>query len=231
MRYRLATEDIEPNHWVIWMLDLPGCFSSAQTEAEAVAHAPERIQGYWTWLSEHDPTLPRPEMTPPAEIEVVESFRSFASEEDPDYLVNAFFDDDRRPVTYWEAEVALRLLKWTRDDLLKVIRPLGSEQLNQSLPDELRGSIGGVVKHIAGAENWYLDQLGLGLGQSQLPKDPLEMLHTVRTNTHAQLLKLIGDERVTQDRDELWSGRKVIRRTLWHERDHVGHIAQLLLQL
>ena len=231
MRYRLATEDIEPNHWVIWMLDLPGCFSSAQTEAEAVAHVPERIQGYWTWLSEHDPRLPRPEMALPAEIEVVESFRSFPSEEDPDYLVNAFFDDDRRPVTYWEAEVALRLLKWTRDDLLKVIRPLGSEQLNQSLPDELRGPIGGVVKHIAGAENWYFDQLGLGLGQSQLPKDPLEMLHTVRTNTHAQLLKLIGDERVTQDRDELWSGRKVIRRTLWHERDHVGHIAQLLLQL
>ncbi len=27
---------------------------------------------------------------------------------------------------------------------------------------------------------------------------------------------------------ELWSPRKVLRRTLWHERDHTGHIRKLI---
>ena len=36
------------------------------------------------------------------------------------------------------------------------------------------------------------------------------------------------DVRITEDRDELWSSRKVLRRALWHERDHTQHIRQLL---
>ena len=56
MRYRLGMEDIEPDHYVAWALDLPGCFSSARSEADAVAHAPERIAGYYAWLAGHDGT-------------------------------------------------------------------------------------------------------------------------------------------------------------------------------
>lgn len=35
MRIRLAVEDIEPNHWVAWALDLPACYSSTATASAA----------------------------------------------------------------------------------------------------------------------------------------------------------------------------------------------------
>jgi uncharacterized damage-inducible protein DinB/predicted RNase H-like HicB family nuclease len=231
MRYRIATEDIEPNHWVAWILDLPACFSSAQTQADAVALVPERISAYYSWLLSHDSSLSVITEPIQVEVEIVETFHSFPSMQDPEYVVNAFFEDDRRVPNYWDVELALRLLQWTRRDLLAVLQSVTQEQLSEPIPGQVSGSIAGIIKHIAGAENWYFGQLDLALDRAQLPNDPLDMLKAVRANTRAQLVKLIGNERITQNCGEFWSARKVIRRTLWHERDHTQHIAHLLAYL
>ncbi len=227
MQYRLAVEDIEPNHWVAWVLDLPACYSSGRTEAEAVARAPVRIAEYYTWLSKHNKSLPL--VNEPIEVQGIEIFHAFASSRDPEFIVNAFFENDRRPLTYWDVAVALDLLLWTRQDLTQVLQPIVPERLNQPFADG-QGSIADILLHIAGAERWYLDCVGMGIAREQLPSDPLDRLDAVRASTRLQLIKLIGDERITEDYDELWSGRKVIRRALWHERDHTQHIVQLLAQ-
>lgn len=226
MRIRLAVEDMEPNHWIAWALDHPACFSSATTAADAVAMAPRKIAAYFSWLTNHDSSLPI--IKEPIETEVVETFNSFFCSADPEYIVNAFFEDDRRPLGYWDIEITLRHLIWTRQDLLGLIRSIPQDQLTKAIPGEVRGSINGILKHVAGAENWYFEQLDLGLERTQLPADPLEMLAVVRANTRARLIKLLGDERVTKDCDELWSARKVVRRTLWHERDHTQQIVRWL---
>lgn len=229
MRIRLAVEDIELNHWLAWALDLPACFSSAITAADAVAHAPQKIAEHFSWLLNHDGLLLI--VNEPIEVEVVETFHSFASNEDPDYVVNAFFEDDRRPLGYWDIEIALRLLDWTRQDLLDVIQSTTQDQLTKAISGEVRGSITGILNHVAIAENWYFDQLGCGLEQQQLPSNPMEKLVIVRANTRAQLVKLNGYEQLTKNCDELWSARKIVRRTLWHERDHTQQITQLLAGL
>jgi uncharacterized damage-inducible protein DinB len=228
MRIRLVVEDMEPNHWIAWAVDLPGCFSSATTAQSAIAKAPQKIIEHFSWLSKHDNSLLVVNDTDTIETEVVETFQSFPSSEDPDYIVNAFFESDRQPLGYWDFEIALRLLTWTRQDLLDVLHSVSQDSLNKPIPDEVRGSIAGIIAHVAVAENWYLDQLGYGLAQADLPKDPLEKLERVRSNTREQLAKLIGDDRITKNSDELWSARKVLRRTLWHEQDHTQHIVRLL---
>jgi hypothetical protein len=224
MRIRLAVEDIEPRHWIAWVLDLPACYSSAGTMVDAIAHAPQKIAEYFSWVLKHDNSYPV--VIEPIEVQIVETFQSRISREDPEYIVNAFFEDDRRPLGYWEVEIALRLLDWTRQDLLKVLQLIPPEQLTQAIPGEARGSIAGILNHIAGAENWYFGQLGLGMGF--LHDDPMEKIDAVRGNTRKQLVKLVGDEQMIQNCGELWSGRKIVRRTLWHERDHTQHILQLL---
>jgi predicted RNase H-like HicB family nuclease/uncharacterized damage-inducible protein DinB len=226
MFYQLAVEDIEPNHWLAWVLELPGCFSSASTEVEAVARAPEAIAAYFAWLSGHDPTLPA--MLEPVEVKVVERFRAFPSSEEPDYLVNAFFEDDRRPLTYWEVAGVLRLLTWTRQELLQLVGAAEQEALANPLAALEGRSITDLLNHIAGAENWYFSRLGLGLPRPQLPEPPLERLELVRANTRTRLAALIGDEQITEKVGERWSTRKVLRRTLWHEQDHTRQIRQLL---
>jgi hypothetical protein len=226
MRYRLAVEDIEPQHWIAWMLDLPACFSSAQTEGEAQRCAPDRIIEYYIWLSAHDPFLIVP--NEPIDLEIVETFHSFPSGEDPEYLVNAFFEDDRRPLTASEVEAALRLFDWTRKDLKGVLDSASPDRLLKTIDNEIHKSILGIVGHIARAENWYLDQLDLGLEPSEIPEDVLMKLDAVRSNTLSQLVNLIDVETITENCGERWSPRKVVRRALWHERDHTQHITKLL---
>ena len=229
MRIYLAVEDMEPNHWIAWAINLPACFSSATTVIDAVAHAPQKITEYFSWLLAHNNLLPA--INEPIEVEVIETFHSFASSDDPEYIVNAFFDDDRRPLGYWDVEIALQLLNWTHQDLLSVIQSITQEKLTKAISGEVRGSITGILNHVAIAENWYFEQLSCGLERAKLPDDPLEMIAIVRANTEEQLVKLIGDEQITKNCDEVWSARKIMRRTLWHERDHVQQIAQLLRSL
>jgi len=128
MRIHLAIEDMEPNHWIAWALNLPACFSSATTATDAVSLAPQKITEYFSWLLRHNNSL-LPVVKESIEVEVVETFQSFASSEDPEYIVNAFFDDDRRPLGYWDVEIGLNLLSWTRQDLLGAIQPITQEQL------------------------------------------------------------------------------------------------------
>jgi hypothetical protein len=229
MRYRVAVEDIEPGHYVCWVLDLPGCFSSAASQKEAVAGAPSSIADYYAWTRERDPALPR--VTKPFEVDLVEVFEAHPCAGDPDYLVNAFFQDDRRPLSYWEVAVGLELLRWTRDDLLRVVGSLSTEELQRAVPGEDRRSIAGVLEHLAGAENWYLSQLDLAVERSSLPEGVLGKLVAVRANTRGQLVKLIGEGRITESCGERWSARKILRRTVWHERDHTEHIAKLVTRL
>jgi uncharacterized damage-inducible protein DinB len=224
MLIRLAVEDMEPNHWIAWALDLPACYSSAGTMADAITHAPMKIREYFLWVSKYDNSCPV--VSESFEAKIVETFHSWASREDPEYIVNAFFEDDRRPLGFWEVEIALRLLEWTRQDLLGILHSISKELLTKTIPGEARVSVAGILNHVAIAENWYFGQLGLGKGD--LPSDPFDKIEVVRCNTREQLVKLVGDERMIQNCDELWSGRKIVRRTLWHERDHTQHILKLL---
>jgi len=225
MRYRMAIEDIEPKHWVAWIVDLPGCYSSAQTMAEAIAQAPTCIARYFAWIAGHDNSLPIP--PEPIEVEVVETFQSFPSTQDLQYIVNAFFAEDKRPLGYWDVVIASRLLDWSHEALFQVVQSIDERRLNQPIAGEVRGSIAGILAHIASAENWYLGMLDLALDRTLLPERPLDRIARVRRNTKAQLWKLVGETRITENNDELWSARKIIRRTLWHTRDHTQHIARL----
>ncbi len=226
MSYRAASEDIEPDHYVVWLLDLPGCFSSAPTFEQAITHAPDRIAAYFAWLFDHDSNLPV--VSGPFKVELTETFQAHRSDEDPDYLVNAFFEDDKRPLRYWDVEAAIRLLTWSHQDLHKLSGTLSQEGLYQIFSGEVHRTIAGILEHIAAAENWYLSQLELALDWSSLSDDPLMKLEAVRTHTQAQMSKLIDFERTTIHCGEKWSARKVLRRTLWHERDHIRHIEKLI---
>ena len=223
MQYQLGVEDIEQGHWVAWVLDLPGCFSSANTQEEATAQTPTRIAEYFDWLKTNGRASPL--ATEPIEMKVPEVFLSFPSQDN--YSVNAFFQDDRRPLNYDEVEYYLWLLDCTRRDLLAVVHQIPRERLSQPVTGEVQGSIEGILNHIAGAENWYLDRLSLALPNEDMLDEPLARLERVRAHTRTRLLKLADDARVIELVGEQWSVRKVMRRALWHERDHTKHIAQL----
>jgi len=227
MSHRTALEDIEANHFVCWMLDLPGCYSAGRNRETVIALAPSRITDYYTWIHKHNSTSPV--VDGPFRIELVEEFSAHASEEAPEYLVNAFFEDDRRPLSSEDVEIGLQLLGWTREDLLKILGGLTPEQLNNPIESEIRGSILGILEHVCGAENWYFSQFRMDVDWSILPNNIEGKLTAIRTNTRAQLSNLIGESQIAASYGERWSARKILRRTLWHERAHTEQIAQQLV--
>jgi len=226
MLFRLAIEDMEPNHWVAYALDLPGCFSSARSLLEAIDQAPESIAQYIEWLKKY--TTISFDTKLPIEVELVEQFQSYESGETTGYIVNALFEDDKRPLGIWDIEVAMGLMEWSRNELLDLLQRVKIEQLAEEVEGEKFGSVMGILKHIAIAENWYYDRMGLGLERKQFPAEVFEMLAVVRENAKQQLVKLIGEKRIVRESGEEWSGRKIVRRMLWHECDHTRHIGQIL---
>jgi len=55
MKIELGVEDIEPNHWIAYAFDWPGCFSSAPTLEGAVAQAPARLIEHNGWQRKNCP--------------------------------------------------------------------------------------------------------------------------------------------------------------------------------
>ncbi|MEX2161450.1 MAG: DinB family protein [Anaerolineales bacterium] len=211
--YHLGVEDIEPNHYVAYVLELPGCFGNGKTSDAAIASARERL-------------AVRLDRGGPPQVEVAEVFNSWSSSDD--YIVNAFFEADRRPLTAAEIKGALKLLNESRRALLQVVARVPQDAFDRDDERAARGSITGTLLHIANAEAWYLDRLDLAPAWEQLPADPLARLESVRAHTLATLPALAGDARITELQGEHWSARKVLRRTLWHEADHTNQIAVLI---
>jgi len=223
MRYRLGVEDIEPGHWVAWALELPGCFSPGSTRTEAIANAGASIAAYEHWLAMHEGRDPVD--NPYMDIHVAEICQSIQTA--PDYTANAFFEDDRRALSKEDIQRVLKLLEFTRADLMAAVDKISKERRAAPIPGEADESIDGILNHVGASEWWYLDRLELAFPRAELPDDPVERLKKTRGCLRAKLPDMAGVGLITTRQGETWSARKVARRALWHEKDHTQHIVKL----
>jgi uncharacterized damage-inducible protein DinB len=227
MVYRVGINDIEPNHWVAWVFNLHGCFSKARTHDEALAGVPQVIKEYFRWLKgHHHPSSPQEEIT---DVILAEDIKSVTMNDN--YIANAFFDDDKRMLTVEDIDEIRQLLVYTRKDLSGVIERITPEQLDQRIEGEVQLTIRGILNHIATAERWYFDKIGLGFERTQFPEDILQKLEFARKHTISVISKLEGMTEIFEKSGEKWSARKVLRRTLWHEIAHTRQIKKYLLRI
>ena len=223
MPYIVCAEEME-GRWIAHAPDLPGCFASHESRETAISAMSKAVEDYQTWCQDH--ALRVSGLSGP--MTVTEVIRAWNYEED--YEVNAFFASDRPPLVEEELPELQKLLEATRADLETVLEGLDHDDLAREFTGE-RWSILGVLGHIANAEQWYFDRLGLGQPTGDIRADPLERVVSVRDHTLATLPMLVGRTGVVALSGEIWSARKVMRRTLWHERDHTDHIRKLRQRL
>jgi len=220
--YHLNLEEME-GRWIAFVAELPGCFASDADQTVALAKAPYAVADYWGWLRAHGEAVP----DEPIQTRVDEVHRAWNSE--PDYEVNAFFAADRPPLIPDEIARALRLQEWSHADLLASVAGLSPDDLAREI--EEGWSIRRILQHVGGAEWWYLDRLGLAFPQAEVSEDAFVRLEKVRAHFRRVLPSLAGDARLAEPDHELWSPRKMLRRALWHERDHTDHILQFRRRL
>lgn len=232
MRIKIGLENNYEGRSLAWMLDYPGCFAYGKEGGEAILRAPQALLRYKEWVDSHAPDSWMKDLGD-FDIHLEESFEVFTINRDFDlagegYEVNAWFRHDWKPLTAEDIQRGLRVLTWSREDLLELVAGLAPSQMNCEFEGE-RWSIAGILAHVANAEHWYLDRLGLaGTSRQELPEDVFERLGSVRQRLAIVLPTLEGSTTVLGVRGEFWSPRKLLRRAAWHEIDHIEHIFKLM---
>jgi len=232
MQIRIGLENNVEGRSLAWVLDYPGCFEYGADEAEALIRLPRAMIEYEKWIKDHtsEPWVDFTNM----DMRVVERFETFRMGEDyqpapagEGYEINAWFLDDWHPLTDEEIDHALDIFKWQREELLAGLTTLDPEILEKEYPGQ-RWSILGIAKHIANAELWYLSRLDLtSLAYKDLKPEPKARLKQTSEQIMQIFPKFTGEVRVEGIEGEFWSFRKIVRRTLWHQRDHIEHIKEL----
>jgi hypothetical protein len=113
------------------------------------------------------------------------------------YMVESFFLHDWKPLVPHEIERGLKLLAWSRAELLSLVQELSDEKLSQTYLDE-RWPIRGILKHIGSAEWWYQERIGYPCPENEagVPSEAFERLEIVRDHFTILLPKLDGVHKV-----------------------------------
>jgi hypothetical protein len=128
----------------------------------------------------------------------------------------------------------IRLMAYSRDDLLSLVSNLDRQTLNWKPPNEPR-TIRNCMKHIAYVEPWYITRLNMKVSWT-FPRNIFEMLKATRKVAIDNLRTLPREKRggVIQPEEDLspicnlWTSRKVLRRLVDHEVLHTKYIEKVL---
>jgi uncharacterized damage-inducible protein DinB/predicted RNase H-like HicB family nuclease len=218
------------------VLALPGCAIRAPTREEALRRLLEAIREYHAWLDRHGEKGPLLEES--IHVEVAGESLGCGPFDPGDAA--ALFPPDQQPVSVDALDRYLRLMEYSRADLLALVRDLSDEVLDwQHAPGEM--TIRRILRHVGNAEEWYVSRI---VPLDTLPPEwdqdhalpLLEFLEMERRTVVKRLRKLGEVERSatsypdawTDHPDEPWTARKVLRRFLEHEREHTAQVRRIL---
>jgi hypothetical protein len=234
MIFQVGIENNNEGRSIAWALEHPGCYAYGMKGSAAVANLEPALDKYAGWILRHERNTWLTFAESDVEIVVNGTWDVYFIDDNMDktteadgYSVESFFPYDWKPLTIQEIKHALNMLDWSREDLLDLVHDLDEAKLDQTYPGE-RWSINGVLGHIGGAEWWYLERLGLAFPRADVPEEPIARLEKVRRHFNTMLFKLAGENLIKGVDGEFWSPRKMLRRALWHERDHYQHINKLI---
>ena len=199
---------------------LPGCIVRGETAEEAAAAISDAIKQHLFWLNAHggrDFQLFRN-----VHMRVAGALAGGAATGSGSRV--ALLPTDLIPIEANELEEHLRRLKYFRTDLLEIISRIPVD-LMTFRPSRRQRTIREILQHIAGAEQAYLARL-FKLSRFQPQETPVQRLRMVREAAYTLLSKCdrTRRNRIVHKAGEPWTLRKVLRRFLEHEREHILEI-------
>jgi predicted RNase H-like HicB family nuclease/uncharacterized damage-inducible protein DinB len=223
--------EIGPDGSGAFVPECPGCWVFGRNPERALDKVRNAVTEHFNWLSRHGESAP----VRPAEIEV-EVAEVLKVDYDP---VKA-----GKPEPLFWSEVprvkkddimrTIRLMAYSRDDLLSLVSNLDRQTLNWKPPNEPR-TIRNCLKHIAYVEPWYITRLNMKVSWT-FPRNIFEMLKATRKVAIDSLRTLPREKRggIIQPEEDLssicnlWTARKVLRRLVDHEVLHTKYIEKVL---
>ncbi|BAS27868.1 DinB family protein [Limnochorda pilosa] len=159
-----------------------------------------------------------------------------------------FYGPDLVPPEPGEIERYLAIARSAREELLALVRglPAGAMEWRR---DERSRPIGQILKHVAGAELWYITRVIDDPSERGLPpeledldrrmdatEDPVARLVLVRQGFEAffrwlpleRLGRVVTPSWFCEITTERWTVRKALRRAIEHEREHTRSVARVV---
>jgi len=225
--------------WYAHVVELPGCFSRGASRGEALGGLPGAVEGRLGWLGGRGLVCPVC-----SGFTVVEERGGIPGLGESGGAV-ALFGSDLAPVDEASFRQAVGLMSLSREELLGVVGGLNEADLDAE-PVPGKRTVRRDISHIVNAEEWYVSRLGRryqwvyegglreAVGRRRL--SAVERLSVTRPPMIAALEAALGEGRqgpfvrraYTRHPEELWTLRKVLRRFLEHEREHLGTINRTL---
>lgn len=206
--------------------DIPGSYGWGPNRGQAMDILAADIAWTSRWLQDHG--LKRSTHGPLTIIETVPAMGTASS-----YDSEGFFSWDAQVYTEQDLEETKEIIGWSRSGLINYLKNLPQPCWHIS-PLPGKQTVAEVVEHIAIAEWWYTTRVPganpLRVNWQDYPADPLDKLIAIRADVEHYLMgmkdiDLSQRAAVFIKNRETWSGRKVLRRMVWHE---LHHYKQLL---
>ena len=209
-----------------WALDFSGCFAYGQADAEVMLNFARNLLAYEAWINLHADQAWFNLIN--LDFRIVEVFKPdnascMARSSQP----VAFFEDDRRALTQDEAQHALAVYSWQREELLA-----GLEFLPEAAYDRAEQRTGKTIPAIVSqmTQDCYdiLAALKLPLPPFLTKSEALVQLDFTTELIRRTLPAWAGVEAICEVSGELWSPRKAIRHLLWRQREGIEQIKALV---
>lgn len=222
-RYHAYIEEDTDGTCMAHIPDLAGCAAGGPSRDVALAALPYAVRDYLDWCARHGDPLPDDGIIEVSLAEVVKGCRPWRIDG-----AAALFSADRAPLGDVELRTYLRRMGYAREDLLALLRSRDAEAIVLPEGEEYR-TVGDLAAHIVQSESWTLSRLGLRPPESSAD-GPTDQLIDSRARSTEAILRLSPRQRdlvyvpthaPSDDPEEGWTLRKVLRRILEHEMEHV----------
>ena len=202
------------SYWLAHVPVLRGCIASGTTRDEAIANARRAFRAYLELLDARGVSIEHWKDLDPD---------SFAVRDLP---ADRVVPDDIGPMEEHELRDFLHQFEASRAALLSVVREISSEEIERK-PTDTMWSVREALEHVMLTEASLLSRL------EKWPTDPYNTLQAVHRMAFQRFTVM---EPADTSLDHLvmgrrWTTRKVMRRILEHEFEHLGHIKEIVAAL
>lgn len=201
-------------YWVASVAELPGCVASGTSRDDAVANARRAFGSYLELLEARGIATDEWKQLDPASFAVEESSAA------------AVLPDDVGPLDEHGLRDHLHRMEASRAALLAQVRGLTAEEMERK-PTPSMWSVREVLEHVMQTEVTFLSRL------EKWPASEFATLQAVHRMAF-QRFTVMDPEDTAIDHEILgrrWSTRKVMRRMLEHEYEHLEHIREIVTAL
>jgi predicted RNase H-like HicB family nuclease/uncharacterized damage-inducible protein DinB len=204
----------EGSYWLAHVPVLRGCIASGTTRDEAIANARRAFRAYLELLDARGVSIDHWKDLDPASFEV------------RDLPADRVVPEDVGRLEEHELRDFLHQFEASRAALLSVVREISSEEIERK-PTETMWSVREALEHVMLTEASLLSRL------EKWPADPYNTLQAVHRMAFQRFTVM---EPADTELDHVvmgrrWTTRKVMRRILEHEFEHLGHIKEIVAAL